>query len=787
MENMLACEQEKLHLFGSDDDEEHVDILVDTDEASNDDDDATDLIVYEAPETPKEGMIFSTIDEVKLAFKRYAASVGFGIKARASYKRNGIVWKQIFACIREGKNRSRGKYISGKESRCGCSTQLIARLFPSDAKWHITKICLDHNHKVSPSKSRFYVCNKGMTTATKRRLELNDRAGIPVCKSFAVESVRVGGPENLSYEERDVRNHVDTMRRLRLGTGDAEAIYQYFLRKQKQNANFFHVMDIGPEGHLRHVFWADSRSRTAYEYFGDVVSFDTTYLTNKYDMPFAPFVGVNHHGQSVLLGCALLSDECTESYEWLFTTWLSCMGGKAPKAIITDQCQSIGAAVAKVFPNTRHRLCIWHIMKKVPEKIGALEERHAIVLALKRAIYDSLTVQEFEHAWKELIEGFAFKDGSLKWLGTIYDLRKKWVPVYVKDQFWAGMSSTQRSEGMNHFFDSYVNSKTSLKQFISQYDLALTCKHEKEARADFDSYHKERPLVSSIPHERQIRDLYTDNMFGKFQEELKRMLNCKAKEIRGESGLYTYEVKDITIPIGMSAAPPRLYEVLYDSTKEEVHCICRSYETRGLLCCHALTVFYEREIMVIPKHYILDRWRKDFKRIYMREKGIEQLDSSASTLLDRYVTDCTSALLFGQLIFFLFPFFSSVVLNEKLCFIIIICQKKNPCRYDAITCRCNKMADLGCESVEKMKMVFAAIEMLKERLLVIDDEDSTPHGDSSNAHGVVKDPYMVQRKGRPRTNRKQSIVEKHGKKRRRNVCTYYSYPLLSLNTIIYAN
>lgn len=57
------------------------------------------------------------------------------------------------------------------------------------------------------------------------------------------------------------------------------------------------------------LFWADARSRATYEEFGDVVTFDTTYLTNKYDMPFAPFVGVNHHGQSILFGCALLSNE----------------------------------------------------------------------------------------------------------------------------------------------------------------------------------------------------------------------------------------------------------------------------------------------------------------------------------------------------------------------------------------------------------------------------------------------------------------------------------------------
>ena len=65
---------------------------------------------------------------------------------------------------------------------------------------------------------------------------------------------------------------------------------------------------------IRNVFWADARTRAACKYFGDVISFDTTYLTNKYDMPFAPFVGVNHHWQSILLGCGLLSSKDTSSF-----------------------------------------------------------------------------------------------------------------------------------------------------------------------------------------------------------------------------------------------------------------------------------------------------------------------------------------------------------------------------------------------------------------------------------------------------------------------------------------
>ncbi|KAL7251565.1 hypothetical protein ACSBR1_013411 [Camellia fascicularis] len=99
------------------------------------------------------------------------------------------------------------------------------------------------------------------------------------------------------------------MRRLRLGTGDAEAILTYFTKMQNKNSSFFYVMDLDDDGRFKNVFWADARGRAAYESFGDVVSFDSTYLTNKYDMPFAPFVGVNHLGQSILFGCGLLSNE----------------------------------------------------------------------------------------------------------------------------------------------------------------------------------------------------------------------------------------------------------------------------------------------------------------------------------------------------------------------------------------------------------------------------------------------------------------------------------------------
>jgi transposase-like protein len=158
---------------------------------------------------------------------------------------------------------------------------------------------------------------------------------------------------------------------------------------QELNDSFYFEMDLDDKCRLRNVFWADARSRAVYEDFGDVIIFDTTYLTNRYEMPFAPFMGVNHHGQSILFGAALISSENTETFVWLFKTWLKCMNGRSPKAIITDQDRAMKNAINIIFPNAHHRLCLWHILKKIPDKFGSHSQYHAIKNAIRSCVYDS--------------------------------------------------------------------------------------------------------------------------------------------------------------------------------------------------------------------------------------------------------------------------------------------------------------------------------------------------------------------------------------------------------------
>ncbi|KAL3513691.1 hypothetical protein ACH5RR_026408 [Cinchona calisaya] len=51
--------------------------------------------------------------------------------------------------------------------------------------------------------------------------------------------------------------------------------------------------------------------------------------------------GVNHHWQTIMLGCAFLSNENAESYEWAFRTFLESIGNNSPKTILTSQDQAM--------------------------------------------------------------------------------------------------------------------------------------------------------------------------------------------------------------------------------------------------------------------------------------------------------------------------------------------------------------------------------------------------------------------------------------------------------------
>ncbi|KAI3864027.1 hypothetical protein MKW98_031619 [Papaver atlanticum] len=399
---------------------------------------------------PKLGMMFESADELFEFYNNYAYKTGFFIKKRTCKKENGVLVHVSYACSKEGKNITASNTPLNllPTQRTGCKAKISARLCADD-KWMISVVSLQHNHLNSPSKARYLRGHKRINTATKKRVLSSDKAGIRMCKIYGALTVEGGGYENLSYDEKTLRNMIAREKVLELGEGDATALLDHFTNMQNKDPNFFYRLDIDGIGRLKNVFWADNRCRESYKEFGEVVTFDTTYLTNKYDMPFSQFVGVNHHGQSILLGCGLLSNEEKETFAWLFKAWLDCMNGVAPGGIITDQASAMKIAIEIVFKDTKHRWCLWHIMKKIPEKLRRYDNYVRIKSRMKKVVYDSQCPAEFEERWSEMLEKYESLKQN-KWLSKLYREKDRWIPCFVKTTFWAGMSTTQRSVSMNH-------------------------------------------------------------------------------------------------------------------------------------------------------------------------------------------------------------------------------------------------------------------------------------------------------------------------------------------------
>jgi hypothetical protein len=92
---------------------------------------------------------------------------------------------------------------------------------------------------------------------------------------------------------------------------------------------------LDDEGTLRSMLWCTGKNITDYRNFGDVVTFDTTYRTNLYSLPFGLFVRVNNHLQTIIFGGLLLTTETSEDFKWAFEKFMEIMNGAAPQTILT--------------------------------------------------------------------------------------------------------------------------------------------------------------------------------------------------------------------------------------------------------------------------------------------------------------------------------------------------------------------------------------------------------------------------------------------------------------------
>ncbi|KAK2359019.1 protein FAR1-RELATED SEQUENCE [Trifolium repens] len=540
---------------------------------------------------PFEGQIFNNDDEAYEFYSVFARKNGFSIRRDHSYKSrknesgdNPLgVYKREFVCHRAGivKQRKVNDVESQrkrKSSRCNCSAKMLVinRTIGFEEKWVVNYFNNHHNHELLDDKEvQFLPAYRNISIVDQNRIHLLSKAGCPVSLIMRVLELEKGiNTGNLPFLEKDIRNFIQS----HSGIGqenDASNVLKLCKSLKDMDDTFKYDFTIDENNKLEHIIWVFGDSIRAYEAFGDVVVFDTTYRINRYDMPLGIWVGVDNHGNSIFFGCVLLRDEKIPSFTWALKSFLAFVKGKYPQTILTDQDLALKEAIALELPNTKHAFCIWHIVAKLSSWFSfPLGSRYNDFKHEFHRVYHLECADAFEQEWKLMVAQFGLSMD--RHIDLLYSHRQFWALAYLKDYFFAGMTTTGRSESINAYIKRFLDVKTSLTDFVNQVGVAVKIRNQagEEARMR-QKYHN--PLFrTSFPIEEHVASILTPYAFGLLQHEIELSTKYAATET-----VHGYIVRHHTKVDG-----GRL--VSWKDEEKSISCSCKEFQFSGILCRHAI-------------------------------------------------------------------------------------------------------------------------------------------------------------------------------------------------------
>nr|KAJ0192508.1 hypothetical protein LSAT_V11C800389890 [Lactuca sativa] len=596
---------------------------------------------------PTLGSIFKDIKDAIKWYKGYALRSGFNIRKSTERKKSGIITSKYFICNRGGlPNTSILDTISDdhnkqlRNSNCkrtNCKAFVAFKAIPHSSEVYLWRFEQQHNHKLINQDCMHL-------SRAKRQLSVVDQAFIHKLSSAKVGATTTyrlmcvikGGCEFVDGLEIDWKNFTRDIN-CHIGGTDANLLITK-LQNRKENVTNFTYEYRCDKKQLNALFWVDDTSKQNYELFGDVVSFDATYRTNRYCMVFVPFTGIDNHKRCVTFGASLLCREDTNSYIWLLRSFLKCFG-KAPIMVVTDQDPAMKKAIEIVFPYTKHRFCMWHITSKLPLKVSWETMNESDFKAdFNSIVWDSkIVVNDFEMRWDALMVKYKLQDN--KWMKDMFDLRSSWIPAYFKDVPMSGlMRTTSRSESENSAFNRVSHHGYTLNNFMNAFESVMERQRNNQIKFDFDTSTIipiiKTPLEDMEKHASMV---YTRTIFLMVQREiLHSLVSCSQKSVT--SGV----VSDICIVVVEKKEKVDIdsewnfntsegdFEVEFNREDLTVKCSCMLFERFGIFCRHIFCILKIYDIQEIPSRYILKRWRRDIIPTTVLKRTFRYSDSSGN-------------------------------------------------------------------------------------------------------------------------------------------------------------
>lgn len=549
---------------------------------------------------------FKTVDEAETFYNEYSAAFGFGTRRHGIHRdRKDNITSRSWVCSKQGTrgakwlNKENRKRSPKKVTRENCPANFAVRFCKEKGAFVVTRLNNNHSHILATQdevpfiRSHRHVTDADMAVVISMR-----KVAVKTSRAYDYLVDKAGGHKHVGFTAKDLYNKLDAVRRMEICNGDAQSAISYLTKWALTEEDLFSRYSLDEDGRLANLFWRDSESLKDYEWFGDVLIFDSTYKTNVYGKPLVVFVGGNNHRATILFACAILVDETIDSYTWALEKFLESMNGKSPISVLTDGDEAIRNAIEVVFPKARHRLCAWHIAKNVCQNILDPLMRKEF----HRFIYYPFTVEEFEQRWKCMVDSY---EGTKRdWLTMMYNKRTRWAQAYFVGAFFAGMISTQRCEGMHNHLKDGIGKMSRILDIIPRIDKILAKMRFNVSKVHYDTmFSKPLPISHMLNVEENVGETFTHGVYLLILGQL-----LDEKHFMTSQPIEYPEIKVYYVTQYNRAHRQWTVDYHYRSPDKLMECSCRLFESDGIPCSHIFSVMKFEHMNELPSSLVLKRW-----------------------------------------------------------------------------------------------------------------------------------------------------------------------------------
>ncbi|XP_060962009.1 protein FAR1-RELATED SEQUENCE 5-like [Cannabis sativa] len=537
------------------------------------------------------GKSFDKLEKWEAFYEMYAKRMGFGTRKDDVRRSHGVIVMRRWVCCSEGSKKIASPDTPRKKrphdvTRTGCQAALRILLTQPSNTWKCKEFSTMHNHELaSSSEVQFLRSYRVVSNGLLAQVRSMNSVGIKTANIMSHVALQSGGYEKMPCQLRDVYNRVAGAKREEKIETDSEGALGFLDCLAEKDPNFFVVYQVDDENRLANLFWADGNSRVDYVAFGDVLGFDTTYMTNEYNKPLTVLIGVNHHFNTCIFGFALLLHEKLPSYSWLLQKFLECHGDKKPSVVVTDQDAAMKQAIVEHMPDVTHRLCAWHLNTNASKKV----KDPIFLKTFKDLMYNYYEEEEFEARWLDVIQTQQLTDNE--WCQTTFESRQQWAETYLRGSFVAGMRTTQRCESINSALKKFLEKNYCLREFVTTIDMTVSKLRHNETANDFKSRctrpHPPNPTCLTTYYN-QCAEFYTRTMYHKVAEQLDLENNyfVLTQEQEGEWQIFT---------IGKFQHPDVQYRVHYCEGRRALHSKSEDSYNRAKEELERLTLMFKEE------------------------------------------------------------------------------------------------------------------------------------------------------------------------------------------------